>query len=85
MFFFIVSLFAFDGERYIESCALLLGASVRHGAHKSSYLCSSDGYTNIVVKGGVCVKHGARTRRTKVALNTRLSICKRHGATVNYL
>ena len=39
------SLFVFDGKRYIESCALLMGASVRHGAHKSSYAAVMDTQT----------------------------------------
>jgi hypothetical protein len=34
----------FDGKRYIESCALLMGASVRH-THKSSYAAVTDTQT----------------------------------------
>lgn len=32
-------------------------------AYTQVKLCSSDGYTNIVVKGGVCVKHGAQAEQ----------------------
>jgi len=31
----------------------------RHGAKVKVKLCSSEGCTNIVVKGGVCIRHGA--------------------------
>jgi hypothetical protein len=32
---------------------------VKHGAKIKRKLCGSDGCTNIVIKGGVCWRHGA--------------------------
>ena len=34
---------------------------MRHGAKMKE--CSSDGCTNIVIKGCVCIRHGAKTNR----------------------
>jgi len=36
---------------------------VRHGAKRKNYLCSTEGCTNLVVKGGVCWRHGAYRNR----------------------
>ena len=55
---------------------------VRHG-YKIK-LCSSDGCTNIVVKGGVCVKHGAKVKQCNSEGCTNNAkkggVCMRHGA-----
>jgi hypothetical protein len=33
---------------------------IRHGAKVEPKRCSSEGCTNIVIKGGVCKRHGAK-------------------------
>jgi len=38
---------------------------IRHGATRPTYLCSSEGCTNIVQKGGVCIRHGANINRCR--------------------
>jgi hypothetical protein len=49
-------------------------------------LCSSEGCTNYVVKGGVCWRHGAEVKVCKSAGCTQRAqnggVCKRHGAKV---
>ena len=57
---------------------------MKHGAKVK--LCSSEGCTNIAVKGGVCMKHGAKRKLcssdgcTNQAV--RGGVCKKHGAKI---
>ena len=50
--------------------------------------CTFDGCTNIVVKGGVCVTHGAKVERKRCSFKDCTSyaqkggVCKKHGAKV---
>eukprot|EP00985_Skeletonema_marinoi_P026281 scaffold20276_cov224-Skeletonema_marinoi.AAC.1 len=48
------------------------------------YECSSDGCTHIVIKGGVCIRHGANHKRcsSKECTNRVIKggVCLRHGA-----
>ncbi len=50
----------------------------RHGAKKFKR-CSSEGCTNIVVKGGVCIKHGAK--KFKRCSSEGAGVCKKHAET----
>jgi hypothetical protein len=60
---------------------------MRHGAKIKR--CSSEGCTNIVVKGGVCVRHGAEQKKKQCSINgctnqsKRRGVCIRHGAKRN--
>ena len=55
---------------------------------KYRYECTADGCNNKVVKGGVCIKHGAKHKRcnsdgcTNIA--KRGGVCKKHGAKVEH-
>lgn len=57
---------------------------MKHGAKRR--LCSTEGCTNMVVKGGVCVRHGAKqirqTCRWKGCNNVVVQgeVCMRHAA-----
>jgi hypothetical protein len=55
---------------------------IRHGAKVKG--CSSEGCTNIALKGGVCVRHGAKVKEcsTEGCSNQARSggVCLRHGA-----
>jgi hypothetical protein len=57
---------------------------MRHGA--TIKLCSSEGCTNIAVKGGVCRRHGAKSKRCSNEGCTNIAhaggVCIRHGAKV---
>ena len=48
--------------------------------------CSADGCSNIVVKGGVCIRHGAKVKRCSSEGCTNQAqkggVCMRHGAKV---
>ena len=54
---------------------------------REQLVCSRDGCTNIMVKGGVCVRHGAKKkcRREGCTANNSVKggVCIRHGANVN--
>ena len=59
---------------------------MRHGAKVKVKTCSQEGCTNQVVKGGVCVRHGAEVKTcshegcTNNVQNG--GVCVKHGATV---
>ena len=57
---------------------------MRHGAEIKRYECSADGCSNKVIKGGVCVRHGAKNKRCNIEGCTNKAqlggVCKRHGA-----
>ena len=57
---------------------------MKHGANHKR--CSSEGCTNKVVQGGVCVKHGAKAKRCSSEGCTNIAqkggVCKRHGAKI---
>jgi len=61
-------------------------ATSMNSREKKIYYCSSEGCTNQVVNGGVCMRHGARVKRcsregcTNVAVQG--GVCNRHGAKV---
>ena len=59
----------------------------REANQKNKKLCSADGCTNKVVRGGVCIKHGAKKKRcsSKGCKNQVQvgGVCKRHGAKRN--
>ena len=40
----------------------------QHGAKRKNYIGRQEGCTNIVVQGGVCVRHGARVKKPKKSL-----------------
>jgi hydroxymethylpyrimidine/phosphomethylpyrimidine kinase len=58
---------------------------IKHGAKRKS--CSSEGCTNIVIKGGVCWRHGAKKKLCSSEGCTNIvvkgGVCKRHGACRN--
>ena len=62
---------------------------MRHGATWTKKQCSIDGCTNIVQKGGVCIKHGAKKRVMLCSVDgctnrvRRRGVCMRHGAYSN--
>ncbi len=53
---------------------------------KYRYECSTDGCSNIVVRGGLCTKHGAKRKRCSSEGCTKYAwtggVCVRHGAKV---
>ena len=61
-----------------EECASSMGQKVK--------LCSIESCTNIVVKGGVCWRHGAKPKRKRCSSKgctngaQKGGVCKRHGA-----
>ena len=61
---------------------------MKHGAKVEHKRCSSDGCTNQAVKGGVCVKHGAKMKRCSSDGCTNKAqkggVCIKHGAKVEY-
>ena len=58
----------------------------RMAKKKYSYECSADGCTNHVIKGGVCVRHGAKVKRcSREGCSNRAQkggVCMKHGAKV---
>jgi len=56
----------------------------RHGAKKYKYICKREGCTNKVIRGGLCVKHGAKRLICKHegCTNRRVNkgVCVKHGA-----
>ncbi len=51
------------------------------GGRRRRKICSSEGCTNIVVKGGVCIRHGAKKKLCSYEGCTNQSLrCLRHGA-----
>jgi hypothetical protein len=58
----------------------------KHGARVKVKRCSSEGCTNIAVKGGVCIRHGAKIKlcSSEGCTNVvqREGVCKRHGAKI---
>eukprot|EP00984_Skeletonema_dohrnii_P024334 scaffold13442_cov96-Skeletonema_dohrnii-CCMP3373.AAC.3 len=59
--------------------------------YKYKRICSANGCTNMVVKGGVCVRHGAKVKRklcsregcTNIAIKG--GVCTRHGAQTHHV
>jgi len=57
----------------------------RHGAKVKKYICSSEGCTNQVINGGVCIRHGAKVKKyicsSEGCPNVVIKgeVCMRHG------
>jgi hypothetical protein len=55
---------------------------IKHGAKRKR--CSREGCTNQVIKGGVCVRHGAKKQCRYEGCSDHIvkgGVCMRHGAT----